>query len=476
MGLNETPSGERVHIGFFGRRNAGKSSLVNAVTGQELAVVSDTRGTTTDPVSKAMELLPIGPVVIIDTPGFDDEGALGELRVRKTRQILNKSDVAVLVADCTEGLKDCDRELIEIFRQKEIPWLLVWNKCDLKPEHPEAKENEIKTKDREAYEKEIKKLQERLKKEEAKVTSLQNDLNSSEDKKKIAVMEAVKKVEDEKRDLEGKLTQEKDRAQFLLTQKDDEIAYYKDLKTRMSTKMVGETLEQHCEIQFNQLRATAFRNAYFEKDNDARSGSKGDYIYRECDENGVEIISIMFEMKNEMDETATKHKNEDFFKELDKDRREKKCEYAVLVSLLEADSELYNGGIVDVSYKYDKMYVVRPQCFIPMITLLRNAAMNALVYKQELEVIRNQDIDISNFEDSLLQFKNDFSRNYNIAHTHFDKAIDEIDKTIDHLQKVKKELLGSDNQLRIANNKVDEVSVKKLTKNNPTMQAKFKEL
>ncbi len=340
----------------------------------------------------------------------------------------------------------------------------------------EAKENEIKTKDREAYEKEIKKLQERLKKEEAKVTSLQNDLNSSEDKKKIAVMEAVKKVEDEKRNLEGKLTQEMDRAQFLLTQKDDEIAYYKDLKTRMSTKMVGETLEQHCEIQFNQLRATAFRNAYFEKDNDARSGSKGDYIYRECDENGVEIISIMFEMKNEMDETATKHKNEDFFKELDKDRREKKCEYAVLVSLLEADSELYNGGIVDVSYKYDKMYVVRPQCFIPMITLLRNAAMNALVYKQELEVIRNQDIDISNFEDSLMQFKNDFSRYYNIAHTHFDKAIDEIDKTIDHLQKVKKELLGSDNQLRIANNKVDEVSVKKLTKNNPTMQAKFKEL
>ena len=312
----------------------------------------------------------------------------------------------------------------------------------------EAKENEIKT----------------------------NDLNSSEDKKKIAVMEAVKKVEDEKRDLEGKLTQEKDRAQFLLTQKDDEIAYYKDLKTRMSTKMVGETLEQHCEIQFNQLRATAFRNAYFEKDNDARSGSKGDYIYRECDENGVEIISIMFEMKNEMDETATKHKNEDFFKELDKDRREKKCEYAVLVSLLEADSELYNGGIVDVSYKYDKMYVVRPQCFIPMITLLRNAAMNALAYKQELEVIRNQDIDISNFEDSLMQFKNEFSRNYNIAHTHFDKAIDEIDKTIDHLQKVKKELLGSDNQLRIANNKVDEVSVKKLTKNNPTMQAKFKKL
>lgn len=340
----------------------------------------------------------------------------------------------------------------------------------------EAKENEIKSKDREAYEKEIKKLQDRLKKEETKVVSLQNDLNNSEDKKKIAVMEAVKKVEDEKRDLEGKLTQEKDTRQLLLAQKDEQIAYYKDLKTRMSTKMVGETLEQHCEIQFNQLRATAFRNAYFEKDNDARSGSKGDYIYRERDENGIEIISIMFEMKNEMDETATKHKNEDFFKELDKDRREKKCEYAVLVSLLEADSELYNGGIVDVSYKYDKMYVVRPQCFIPIITLLRNAAMNALIYKQELEVVRNQDIDISRFEDNLLQFKNDFGRNYNLAHSHFDKAIDEIDKTIDHLQKVKKELMGSDNQLRIANNKVDEVSVKKLTKDNPTMQAKFREV
>lgn len=340
----------------------------------------------------------------------------------------------------------------------------------------EAKENEIKSQDREAYEKEIKKLQDRLKKEETKVVSLQNDLNNSEDKKKIAVMEAVKKVEDEKRDLEGKLTQEKDTRQLLLAQKDEQIAYYKDLKTRMSTKMVGETLEQHCEIQFNQLRATAFRNAYFEKDNDARSGSKGDYIYRECDENGIEIISIMFEMKNEMDETATKHKNEDFFKELDKDRREKKCEYAVLVSLLEADSELYNGGIVDVSYKYDKMYVVRPQCFIPIITLLRNAAMNVLIYKQELEVVRNQDIDISRFEDNLLQFKNDFGRNYNLAHSHFDKAIDEIDKTIDHLQKVKKELMGSDNQLRIANNKVDEVSVKKLTKDNPTMQAKFREV
>ncbi|MBQ3036693.1 MAG: DUF2130 domain-containing protein, partial [Lachnospiraceae bacterium] len=302
---------------------------------------------------------------------------------------------------------------------------------------------------------------------------LKAELSSSEDKKKLAVMEAVKKVEDEKRDLENDLAQEKDMNRLRLAQKDEQIAYYKDMKARLNTKMVGETLEQHCETQFNQLRATAFRNAYFEKDNDARSGSKGDYIYREYDENGIEIVSIMFDMKNESDETKTKHKNEDFFKELDKDRNEKNCEYAVLVSLLESDSELYNAGIVDVSYKYDKMYVVRPQCFIPIITLLRNAAMNALTYKQELAAVRNQDIDITNFEDNLKMFKEDFGRNYTLAHNHFDKAIEAIDKSIQQLEKVKKELQGSDNQLRIANNKVDDVSVKKLTKNNPTMQAKF---
>lgn len=339
----------------------------------------------------------------------------------------------------------------------------------------EAHEKEIRQ-EKETHEKEIEKLREQLKKEEEKNQKLQAKLDSSEDKKTIAVMEAVKKVEDEKKDLEIQLTQEKDREKILLEQKDEQIAYYKDLKTKMSTKMVGETLEQHCEIQFNQLRATAFRNAYFEKDNDARTGSKGDYIYRETDANGVEIISIMFEMKNEMDETATKHKNEDFYKELDKDRREKNCEYAVLVSMLESDSELFNAGIVDVSYKYDKMYVVRPQCFIPIITLLRNAAMNALSYKQELAVVRSQNIDISNFEENLMNFKDNFGRNYDIAHTHFDKAIDEIDKTIDHLQKVKRELQGSDNQLRIANNKVDDISIKKLTKDNPTMQAMFEEL
>ena len=339
----------------------------------------------------------------------------------------------------------------------------------------EAHEKEIRQ-EKETHEKEIEKLREQLKKEEEKNQKLQAKLDSSEDKKTIAVMEAVKKVEDDKKDLEIQLTQEKDREKILLEQKDEQIAYYKDLKTKMSTKMVGETLEQHCEIQFNQLRATAFRNAYFEKDNDARTGSKGDYIYRETDANGVEIISIMFEMKNEMDETATKHKNEDFYKELEKDRREKNCEYAVLVSMLESDSELFNAGIVDVSYKYDKMYVVRPQCFIPIITLLRNAAMNALSYKQELAVVRSQNIDISNFEENLMNFKDNFGRNYDIAHTHFDKAIDEIDKTIDHLQKVKRELQGSDNQLRIANNKVDDISIKKLTKDNPTMQAMFEEI
>lgn len=235
-------------------------------------------------------------------------------------------------------------------------------------------------------------------------------------------------------------------------------------------------MEQHCEIEFNKLRATGFQNAYFEKDNDVKSGSKGDFIFKEFAEDGTEFISIMFEMKNEMDETATKHKNEDFFKELDKDRNEKNCEYAVLVSLLEADNELYNTGIVDVSYKYPKMYVIRPQFFIPMITLLRNASLNALQYKQELAVMRNQNIDISHFEEDMNEFKDKFSRNYRLASDKFKKAIDEIDKTIDHLQKTKDALLSSENNLRLANNKAEELSIKRLTKNNPTMAAKFAKL
>lgn len=258
--------------------------------------------------------------------------------------------------------------------------------------------------------------------------------------------------------------------------KEEEIARYKDFKSKLSTKMVGESLEQHCEIEFNQLRATGFKNAYFEKDNDAKTGSKGDYIYRDKDAEGIEFISIMFEMKNEMDTTSTKKKNEDFLKELDKDRREKNCEYAVLVSLLEPESELYNAGIVDMSHRYPKMYVIRPQFFIPIITLLRNAASNSLEYKRELEIIRAQNVDVSNFEAEMNDFKDKFSRNFRLASEKFQKAIEEIDKTIDHLQKTKEALLSSENNLRLANSKAEDLSIKRLTKNNPTMAAKFEEL
>ncbi|WP_346708690.1 DUF2130 domain-containing protein [Massilistercora timonensis] len=268
----------------------------------------------------------------------------------------------------------------------------------------------------------------------------------------------------------------KEKYEEQLKMKDELVAYYKDFKARQSTKMVGESLEIHCETEFNKLRATGFQHAYFEKDNDARSGSKGDYIYRETDPEGVEFISIMFEMKNEMDETATKKKNEDFLKELDKDRREKNCEYAVLVSLLEQDSELYNQGIVDMSHRYPKMYVIRPQFFIPIITILRNAATNALDYRRQLEVVRNQNIDISHFEEDMNDFKEKFARNFRIASERFQKAIDEIDKTIDHLQKTKEALLSSENNLRLANNKAEDLTIKRLTRKNPTMAAKFAEL
>lgn len=281
-------------------------------------------------------------------------------------------------------------------------------------------------------------------------------------------------LEQSKRELNEKTLNEAHRAE--LERKDEEIAYYKDFKARQSTKMIGESLEQHCLTEFNRLRATAFPNAYFEKDNDARSGSKGDFIFRDKAEDGTEFISIMFEMKNEMDETATKHKNEDFFKELDKDRREKSCEYAVLVSMLEADSELYNTGIVDVSYRFEKMYVIRPQFFIPMITLLRNAALNSLEYRQQLALVREQNIDITHFEEAMTDFKNGFSYNVDLASRKFNTAIDEIDKTITHLQKTKEALLSSDHNLQIANRKVDDLTIKKLTKNNPTMAAKFAEL
>ncbi len=319
------------------------------------------------------------------------------------------------------------------------------------------------------------------------IARLKSEIELGKSNSDIAIKDAVRESESRIFELENELKlkesqwelKEKslcDKHADEMKSKEEEIAYYKDFKTRQSTKMIGESLEQHCETEFNKLRATGFQNAYFEKDNDAKTGSKGDFIYRESSEDGVEFISIMFEMKNEMDTTATKHKNEDFFKELDKDRREKNCEYAVLVTMLELDNEYYNSGIVDVSYKYPKMYVVRPQFFIPIITVLRNAALNSLAYKKELAVIRSQNVDITHFEEDMNDFKDKFSRNFRLASEKFQKAIDEIDKTIDHLQKTKEALLSSENNLRLANNKAEELTIKRLTKNNPTMSAKFAEL
>ena len=322
---------------------------------------------------------------------------------------------------------------------------------------------------------------------EKKINELNTELKTKDTETKLKIQEAVNEKEKQiinlKKDLESQKTVEelhikelKEQQNAELKVKDAEIEFYKDLKTRMSTKLVGETLEQHCAIQFNQIRAAAFPNAYFEKDNDAKTGSKGDFIFKEETEEGAELISIMFEMKNENDETATKHKNEDFFKELDKYRNEKNCEYAVLVSMLEPESELYNAGIVDVSYKYKKMYVVRPQCFIPIITLLRNAALNAATYKNELVVARNQSLDISHFEEDLENAKANFAYNINLARNKYISAIEEIDKTISHLQKVRDNLIGLENNLRIADDKVQEITVKSLTKKNPGMREKFEEL
>ncbi|CAA0142456.1 conserved hypothetical protein [Tenacibaculum maritimum] len=335
---------------------------------------------------------------------------------------------------------------------------------------------------------------EKLARKEMEITNMRSKIQSAETEKRLEVSEAVKAIEKERDNLvntlriketEKQLLEKSIKEQFTsklavkeqtIQMKDDEIARLKDFKLKLSTKMIGETLELHCEAEFNKLRATAFRNAYFEKDNDARRGSKGDYIYKETDDTGNEIISIMFEMKNENDETATKKRNEDFFAKLDKDRKDKNCEYAVLVSLLESDNEFYNTGIVDVSHKFDKMYVVRPQFFIPIITLLRNAAMNSMKYKAELNLIRNQNIDITNFEEKINSFKTGFARNYDLASRKFKTAIDEIDKTIIHLQKTKDALLSSENNLRLANNKAEGLSIKKLTYGNPTMKAKFNEL
>ncbi len=336
-------------------------------------------------------------------------------------------------------------------------------------------------------------IQELSKKDEA-INSLEALLDKIDAEKQLELSNAVKSIEKERdqlvnnlnaKDTEMELKEKSLKEDFRrelehvakdVKLKDEEIVRLKDFKQKLSTKMIGETLEQHCEIEFNKLRATAFQNAYFEKDNDASGGTKGDYVFKETDQNGNEIVSIMFEMKNEGDETATKKKNEDFFAKLDKDRREKGCEYAVLVSLLESDNDFYNTGIVDVSHKYEKMYVIRPQFFIPIISLLRNAGMKSLQYKEELAIMRNQNIDITNFEDKINEFKTGFARNYDLASRKFMTAISEIDKTISHLEKTKAALLSSENNLRLANNKADDLTIKKLTNGNPTMKEKFEGL
>jgi hypothetical protein len=358
-------------------------------------------------------------------------------------------------------------------------------------------QEELAQKDKELIElkaKAEKDLAEKLAQKEAELASAKAKLENAETEKKLSVTEAVKKIEKERDDLANEVktkelekqnlestlkqqfTTELQSKDAIIKYKEEEIARVKDMKAKLSTKMIGETLELHCENEFNKLRSVAFPKAYFEKDNDAKSGSKGDYIYRENDEHGNEIISIMFEMKNEADATATKKRNEDFLKELDKDRTEKKCEYAILVSMLESESELYNTGIVDMSHRFPKMFVVRPQFFIQIITLLRNAALNSMQYKAELALVKSQNIDITNFEEKMNKFKEGFARNYDLASRKFKEAIDGIDKTIKELEKTKAALMSSENNLRLANEKTDELTIKKLTHNNPTMKAKFDEL
>ena len=370
------------------------------------------------------------------------------------------------------------------FEQKILSLELALKNADVKEEKNVQEALHQNEKEFSALQAELDQLKQQLQFKEVELSQkFQEDLHEKE--RTILELKQAKELQQKEQEVqqtalkekyELELRSKKDQFELELKAKDEAIAFYKDFKAKQSTKMVGESLEQHCEIEFNRLRMTAFPRAEFGKDNDAKTGSKGDYIYREYDENGIEILSIMFEMKNENDETATKKKNEHFFKELDKDRHEKKCEYAILVSLLEADNELYNAGIVDVSYLYPKMYVVRPQFFIPIITLLRNAALNSLQYKQELALMRDQHIDITHFEEDLETFKKGFARNYELASKKFQSAIDEIDKTIKSLEKTKAALLSSENNLRLANNKAEDLTVKKLVKNNPTMKQRFEEL
>lgn len=356
-----------------------------------------------------------------------------ELLIRE-EQYKKEKDSAIKIAEMNK-----EKELIESINKKESELVEVKNKLKLL-----EKEKELE-------------IEKALAEKENRINSLTSEISIKE--KEYALKEKIVKESYE----------------LKLKDKDEQIAYYKDFKAKQSTKMIGESLEVHCSTEFNRLRPL-FKNAYFEKDNDAKTGSKGDFIFRDYDEDGNEIVSIMFEMKNEADKTASKHKNEHFFKELDKDRKEKKCEYAVLVSLLEIDNDYYNDGIVDVSYQYEKMYVIRPQFFIPLITLIRNLSSKSLEYKKELELVKNQNIDITHFEDNINAFKEGFSRNYRLASERFSKAIDEIDKTIEHLLKTKENLLKTDDNLRLANSKAEDLTIKKLTRNNPTMSKLFEEL
>ena len=390
-----------------------------------------------------------------------DESEYAQI-LRQVRDDEFKKELEYRAKDLAEK-KETDLKLVRMEQEKKLGEIITSKDSELakKDRMIEQLKMQIageKTERELAVSKAVQQKEKELSEKQTEITKLKGQISNTEAQSKLKEQSLKEQYEDR------------------LKLKDEQIEYYKDFKARQSTKMVGESLEQHCMNQFNSIRMTAFPNAYFEKDNDVRSGSKGDFIFREAGADGTEFISIMFEMKNEMDETATKHKNEDFFKELDKDRRQKNCEYAVLVSLLEIDNELYNNGIVDVSYKYEKMYVIRPQFFISMITLLRNAALNSLQYKQELQVVKNQQIDILHFEENMNAFKEGFARNYRIASDRFKTAIDEIDKTITHLQKTKDALLSSENNLRLANNKADDLSIKKLTKNAPAVREMFEEL
>ena len=418
-----------------------------------------------------------GEVFQVDESGYSavvqqvrDKEFSKELKSREAQFELEK-DIAVQLAKLAIE-KDLSEKLIQ--KDSEIAKL----KADITTEQI-SKKSEI-SETIAQKDKEIVELKNKLasfdKDKELELTKLVNKMNTELSEKDSCIAKLNNEKELTQKESQLKEQSLKDQYEEKLRFKDEEIARYKDFKAKLSTKMVGESLEQHCEIEFNKLRATGFQRAYFEKDNDAKTGSKGDYIYRESDPEGGEFISIMFEMKNEMDSTSTKKKNEDFLKELDKDRREKKCEYAVLVSLLEPENELYNSGIVDMSHRYPKMYVIRPQFFIPIITLLRNASLNSLEYRKELAVIKAQNIDVSNFEAQMNDFKEKFAKNYELASRKFKTAIEEIDKTIDHLQKTKEALLSSENNLRLANNKAEDLTIKRLTRNNPTMEAKFAEL